>query len=68
MAVDTLEKFVGQMTVAELCRRSGRSVEELLRFCSRSGKAKAKTKAPRAPEGRVRTSPKAKKKGGCTLL
>lgn len=44
MSVEVLESFVGEMTVAELCSRTGRSVEELLAFCS--GRRSAKSAAP----------------------
>ncbi|MCR9165495.1 MAG: hypothetical protein ACE37F_00585 [Nannocystaceae bacterium] len=33
MSVEPLEEFVGQMTVAELCSRTGRRIDELLLFC-----------------------------------
>ncbi|MBV1859845.1 MAG: hypothetical protein KUG77_15645 [Nannocystaceae bacterium] len=68
MSVEALETFVGQMTVAELCSRTGRGVEELLAFCSSSSRpakstpasapAKTKTKAKKKPAGgkRVRAS------------
>ena len=37
MSADTLEVFVGQMTVAELCGRTGCKVEDLLGFCAGQG-------------------------------
>ena len=50
MSVEVLESFVGQMTVAELCNRTGRSVEELLAFCSnrRPAKSTSVSSAPKA--------------------
>lgn len=57
MSVEVLESFVGQMTVAELCSRTGRSVEELLAFCSNSRPAKS-TSVASAPKA------KPKKKAG----
>lgn len=40
-----LEDFAGKMTVAELCARADRSVEDLIRFCSGGTTAKASTVA-----------------------
>ncbi len=61
MSVEVLESFVGQMTVAELCNRTGRSVEELLAFCSNRRPAKTtpasaapKAKAPKKSGGKKR--------------
>lgn len=48
MSVEVLESFVGQMTVAELCNRTGRSVEELLAFCSNRRPAKSTSATPKA--------------------
>lgn len=38
-----LEEFAGKMTVAELCARAGRSVEDVVRFCSGGSSATAST-------------------------
>ena len=58
MSVQALETFVGEMTVAELCNRTGRSVEDLLAFCS-SGRP-AKSASTGTPGG---AKPKAKSSG-----
>jgi len=61
MSVEVLESFVGQMTVAELCNRTGRSVEELLAFCSNRRPAKSNSATSAAPAAKA--APK-KKSGG----
>ncbi len=38
--VEVLEAFVGEMTVSEICARTGRSVDELLAFCTGSQRPK----------------------------
>lgn len=54
-----LEEFAGKMTVAELCARAGRSVEDVVRFCSGDSGAKAST--TRRPSSSKPTSAKATK-------
>lgn len=61
MSVQALESFVGEMTVAELCSRTGRGVEELLAFCSNRRPAKATSAAPAA---QTKTKTKTKTKSG----
>ena len=63
MSLQALESFVGEMTVAELCARTGRSVEELLAFCSNRRAPKA-TSAAAAPAARTTTKTKTKAKSG----
>ncbi len=57
MSADVLEAFVGEMTVSELCARTGRSVDELLAFCTGSQRPKsapaASTVAKKAPRKRA---------------
>lgn len=60
MSLQALESFVGEMTVAELCSRTGRSVEDLLAFCSNRRPAKASSAAPAA---QTKTKTKAKSGG-----
>jgi len=63
MSVQALESFVGEMTVAELCSRTGRGVEELLAFCSNRRPAKATSAAP-AAQPKTKTNTKTKTKTG----
>jgi len=61
MSTEVLESFVGEMTVSELCGRTGRSVDELLAFCVGAQRPKsapaaataAKTVAKKAPRKRA---------------
>jgi len=54
-----LEAFVGEMTVSELCGRTGRSVGELLAFCTGSQRPKAAPAASaiakKAPQKRAKS-------------
>ena len=61
MSAEVLESFVGQMTVAELCTRTGRSVEELLAFCSnrRPTKSTSVSSAPKASAKKTKAKSKA---------
>lgn len=55
-----LEEFAGKVTVAELCARTGRSVEDLVRFCSRNAAkapAAARTSSPPATTAKPTDSP-----------
>jgi hypothetical protein len=71
MSLQVLESFVGQMTVAELCSRTGRGVEELLAFCSDRRPAKsaststsASASASADPTPKAKAKPKSSTKGG----
>ena len=45
MSVEALEAFVGEMTVAELCARTGHRVDELIGFCFARGAVAAPSSA-----------------------
>lgn len=45
-----LEAFVGEMTVSELCARTGRCVGELLAFCTGAPRPKSASAVSRAVE------------------
>lgn len=65
MSVQALESFVGQMTVAELCSRTGRGLEELLAFCSNRRPAESTSAAPVAKtKSAAKTKTKTKTTGG----
>ena len=48
MSMGVLEAFVGEMTVSELCGKTGRSVDELLAFCTGSQRP---ARPPATPQG-----------------
>ncbi len=66
MSLQVLESFVGQMTVAELCSRTGRGVEELLAFCSdrRPAKSTSASASSADPTPKAKAKPKSSTKGG----
>lgn len=57
MGTEALEAFVDEMTVSELCGRTGCGVEELLAFCTDTQRPKSKpvaaVAAKKAPKKRV---------------
>lgn len=63
MSAQVLESFVGQMTVSEFCARTGRSIDDLLRFCGGSGSPRSKN-LPRTPS----PAPKVGKRTRATSL
>ncbi|MGH1348431.1 MAG: hypothetical protein ACRBN8_43165 [Nannocystales bacterium] len=59
MSIEVLESFVGEMTVSELCGRTGRSVDELLAFCTGSQRPSAPVAATvveKAPRKRANSA------------
>jgi len=54
MSIQVLESFVGSMTVAEFCNRTGREVEELLAFCS-SSRSSSRSSSPSSGRSQPKT-------------
>ena len=66
MVADVLEAFVGEMTVSELCSRTGRSIDERLAFCTEATQRPANHSA--APKPAKKNSRKLGKGSGHAAL
>ena len=62
MSIEALEAFVGKMTVAELCNRAERRVDDLIGFCFAGGAGQGATPAP--AEMKVRGGPRVRARSG----
>ena len=62
MSVEALEAFVGKMTVAELCSRTGRRVDDLLGFCFAGRAGQGASPAP--VEAKTRGGPRVRARSG----